>query len=233
MDKEAQDRPGHVSARVWDLPTRLFHWALVVLLVISYVTAQLDELEWHMRSGECILALLLFRLGWGVVGSDTARFARFVRGPRAVWRHFFWSARLGEGRPHDELGHNAAGGWAVLAMLFVLCLQVGTGLFADDDISETGPFGQFVSRPVRKFLTGLHQRNFNVLAALVALHVAAITAYRLFRQKNLIWPMLTGVARLPAGVAPPRLRGLLLAGTIFAVAAGVAAWVASFQDAAD
>jgi cytochrome b len=116
-------------------------------------------------------------------------------------------------------------------MLFVLCLQVGTGLFADDDISETGPFGQFVSKPVRKYLTGLHQRNFNIIEALVALHVTAIAAYWLLRRRNLLSPMLTGVARLPAGIAPPRLRGLLLAGAIFAVAACVAAWVASFQDA--
>lgn len=223
MDSEAEDR----LVRVWDLPTRLFHWALVALLVTSYVTAQLDELAWHMRSGECILALLLFRLAWGVVGSDTARFARFVRGPRAVWRHFFAPG------PHEAFGHNAAGGWAVLAMLAVLCVQVGTGLFADDDISETGPFGQFVSRPTRKFLTGLHQRNFNVLEALVALHVAAIAAYWLFRRRNLLGPMFTGAARLPSGIAPPRLRGPILAGTIFLVAACVAGLVALFQDAGD
>jgi cytochrome b len=233
MDSEAKDRPAGVLLRVWDLPTRLFHWLLVALLVASYVTAQLDELEWHMRSGECILALLLFRLAWGVVGSDTARFTRMVRGPRAVWRHFFGPPRPDEELPHDEPGHNPAGGWAVLVMLFVLCAQVTTGLFADDDISETGPFGQFVTRPTRKFLTGLHQRNFNILAALMALHVAAIAAYWLLRRKNLLWPMLTGVARLPVGIAAPRLRSLLLAGIIFAVSACVAAWVASFQDAAD
>jgi cytochrome b len=215
----AETRP----VRVWDIPTRLFHWALVILLVTSYVTAQLDELDWHIRSGECILALLLFRLVWGVAGSDTARFARFLRGPRAIWRYFTADA------PNETAGHNPAGGWAVLAMLVVLCAQVATGLFADDDIGTQGPFGPFVARPTRKFLTGLHQRNVNILLALAALHVVAIAAYGLVRRRNLVLPMLSGVARLPASVTPPRLRGLVWAGVAFAGSAGVAYWVASFN----
>ncbi len=208
--------------RVWDLPTRLFHWALVALLVTSYITAQLDELDWHMRSGECILALLLFRLLWGVFGSDTARFAAFLRGPRAVWRYVRGAA------PDTEIGHNAAGGWAVAAILFFLCAQVVTGLFADDDISEQGPFAQFVERPTRKFLTGLHDRNVNILLGLAALHIAAIVFYWRVRRKNLVWPMIVGTKWVPNFIAAPRMRGLLAAGAVFAVAAAASAWVASF-----
>jgi len=210
--------------KVWDLPTRLFHWALVALLITSYVTAEMDELEWHMRSGECILALLLFRLGWGVVGSETARFARFVRGPRAVWRYFLPT------ETESPPGHNPAGGWAVLAMLAILCAQVATGLFADDDISEMGPLGRFVSRAVRKKLTGLHHRIFWLLVAIAALHVGAIAFYRVARKRNLLAPMVTGFARLPAGIRAPVLRPLWLAAVILVCAGAVAAWVASFGD---
>jgi cytochrome b len=223
MDSNAEAAAATTSVRVWDIPTRLFHWTLVLLLVISYVTAQLDALDWHIRSGECILALLVFRLVWGVIGSDTARFSRFVRGPGAVWRHFMAHD------PNDGPGHNPAGGWAVLAMLVVLCVQVGTGLFADNDISTQGPFGPFVERRTRLFLTGLHQRNVYLLLTLVALHVVAIALYWRVRRQNLVLPMVSGVARLPASVAPPRLRGLIWAGAVFAASAGVAYWVSSFN----
>jgi cytochrome b len=216
------DQPPRRLVQVWDLPVRLFHWVLVALLVGSYVTAQLDELEWHMRCGECVLALLVFRIFWGLVGSETARFARFIRGPRAAWRHFFVHP------VETEAGHNPAGGWAVLAMLAVLCAQVGTGLFADDDISEQGPFARFVTRPTRKLLTGLHHRNFNILLGLIALHIVAIGAYLLLRRENLVWPMLTGRRSL-AGPEPAR-RGIWVAACIFAVAAVLAWWAASFGE---
>jgi cytochrome b len=223
MDNDAPTRP----VRVWDFWTRLFHWALVTLLVASYVTAEFGEFEWHMRCGFCVLALLLFRVAWGVVGSDTARFSQFLRGPGAVWHHL--RGFLGR-EPDVTVGHNPAGGWAVMAILLVLCVQVATGLFADDDISEAGPFAQLVDRPMRRWLTGLHHKSFNVLLGLAALHVAAIGAYWVARRQNLVWPMVTGVKWLPARVAAPRLRRPVIAGVIFAVAAWFAVWVASFGD---
>jgi len=221
MNDEAPTR----RVRVWDAPTRLFHWALVALVVASYVTAEAGELEWHMRAGDGVLALLLFRIAWGFVGSDTARFSRFLRGPRVVLHHLrdFWSRA-----PDVEVGHNPAGGWAIVALLLVLCVQVGTGLFADDDISTAGPFAQSVERPMRRFFTGLHEQSFNVLLGLAALHVAAIGAYWMVRRQNLVWPMVTGAKRLPAAFVAPRSRRPVLAGVIFAVAALIAMWVASF-----
>jgi cytochrome b len=222
--QDATDSSATRPVRVWDFPTRAFHWALVLLVLTSYVTAELDELDWHMRSGECILALLLFRLIWGLVGSDTARFAAFIRGPRTVWRYCTAPTTT------PTIGHNPAGGWSVVAILLVLCAQVATGLFSDDDISTQGPFGQFVTRSTRKFLTGLHHRNFNILLALVALHIAAIAYYRFRRRQDLISPMLRGTKSLPAGVQAPRIRGLLLAAIAFAAAAAAALWVASFGD---
>ena len=223
MESETPTR----RVRVWDAPTRLFHWALVALLVASYVTAEIDELEWHMRAGYGVLALLLFRVVWGFVGSETARFSHFVRGPRAAWHHvrgFF------EPAPDVAVGHNPAGGWAVVALLLVLCVQVGTGLFADDDISEAGPFSQYVERPMRRWLTGLHDQSFNVLLGLAALHVAAIGAYWLVRRHNLVWPMVTGVKRLPAEIVAPRQRRPVVAGLIFVVAASFAMWIASLSE---
>jgi cytochrome b len=211
--------------RVWDLPTRLFHWALLVLVICSFVTAEIDELAWHKRSGYCVLALLVFRLIWGMVGSDTARFTRFLRGPGAVWRYLQAS---GTAAPDYAVGHNPAGGWAVAAMLLVLCVQVGTGLFADDDISEAGPFAIYVERPTRRLLTGLHQANFWLLAGLVSLHILAISGYWVVRRQNLVWPMLTGMKSLPVGGKVPRLRSIWIAMAVFGLAVVAAVWVASF-----
>ncbi|MEJ0045709.1 MAG: cytochrome b/b6 domain-containing protein [Rhodospirillales bacterium] len=137
-------------------------------------------------------------------------------------------ASFSAGAADVAAGHNPAGGWAVAALLLVLCAQVGTGLFSDDDISEAGPFAQFVERPTRRWLTGLHHRNFNVLLGLAALHVAAIAAYWLMRRQNLVWPMVTGSKRLPVRVAAPQLRRPVVAGVIIVVAALFAGWIASF-----
>lgn len=213
--------------RVWDLPVRLFHWALVVFVTFSFITAELDELDWHMRSGFCVFALVLFRLLWGVFGSETARFAAFIRGPGAAWRYLrSWRTTA----LTETIGHNPAGGWSVAAMLVVLCAQVGTGLFANDDISTQGPLAQFVDHRTSLRLTGLHARSFWLLAALVGLHVTTVALYRLFAARNLVAPMISGRVRLATGILPPRMRPLWLAGLAFAASAGVAWYIASFGD---
>ena len=213
-----------VVVRVWDLPTRLFHWALVALVVASFVTGKLGELDWHFRSGCAVLALLLFRLVWGLVGSDTARFSQFLRGPGAVWRY------VRGGGSAASVGHNPLGGWAVAALLLLLCAQVGTGLFADDDISFQGPLAQFVDHHSSRVLTGLHHRSVNVLLALVALHVGAIGFYWVFRRRNLVWPMVTGTDAVAPWVGAPRMRGVWVAGVVFLVACGVGVWVWGLGD---
>jgi len=207
---------------VWDLPIRLFHWALVLLLVTSYVTAKLDELELHMLSGYAVLALLLFRLAWGLVGSDTARFSHFMRGPRAV---FFYL----RGGWVVQPGHNPAGGWSVAAMLILLCAQVGTGLFANDDIITQGPLAQFVEHDTSRTLTGLHHLIVNFLLAFVALHVGAIGYYRFARHQDLMTPMVRGWAIATDAAKPPRVRSLWLAGGLFVAATSVAWAVARLE----
>ncbi len=207
--------------RVWDGPTRLFHWLLVLLIAISWRTGESGALEWHRWSGYAILALLLFRLGWGVVGSDTARFTSFVRGPRAIGRYL----RASEPAPP---GHNPLGALSVVAMLLLLALQVGLGLFAvDDDGIESGPLSHLVSYEAAEQAADLHETVFNAALALIALHVLAILFYALVRRRNLIGAMITGHAPALGAVQPLRFAGWLRAAAVFAVAAALAWLVAN------
>jgi len=211
--------PPH-TLRAWDLPVRLFHWALVILLVCSVTTGLLggNLMKWHMRSGYAILTLVLFRLMWGAFGSPTARFASFVRGPSAAIEHL---RDLAARRPSFHLGHNPLGGWMVLVMLGVILFQAGTGLFANDDIATEGPLYYLVSKDLSDRLTTLHKLDVKILYALAGLHVAAIAFYWAGRGENLVKPMFTGLKSPPgqpiedAPFASPW-RALAL----FAVAAG-------------
>jgi cytochrome b len=177
--------------RVWDLPTRLFHWALVVLVVFSFVTGKIggNALTYHMWSGYTILTLILFRIVWGVIGGRESRFTSFVRGPAAVYRYA--SGLLGKGSAR-YLGHNPLGGWSVVAMLAALALQASTGLFVNDEIATEGPLAQYVSLGTSLFLTRIHRLNQWVLVALVSIHVAAVLFYLFAKRDNLIGPMIHG-----------------------------------------
>jgi cytochrome b len=210
-----------LSMRVWDLPTRLFHWAIVLLVATSYVTIQLDEIRWHLLSGYAMFALLLFRLAWGFVGSDTSRFGRFLKSPVAGFRHL---ARFRAREPDNEIGHNAAGGWMVLVMLALLAIQVGTGLFSNDDTFTQGPLAHFVSKATSDRISGLHSLNFNILLGAMGLHVVAIAAYALIKRQNLLRPMITGRKRLPGNTRQPRMVSSLLAAALVVLAACVV-WV--------
>lgn len=212
-----------VSVRVWDLPTRLFHWTLLLLVVSSVVTGQFDSilgpgtLEWHKRSGLAILALLLFRLGWGFAGGTHARFASFLRGPRAVIG-YARSAFAG-GEAAEPAGHNPLGGWSVVAMLVAIALQVGTGLFlVQEDYGFEGPLARHVSGAVSDRLNSIHEANFYAIAALVALHVAAVVYYTVAKRQDLVGAMITGRKRLAPGREGEASRG---GGIVAAVAVGI------------
>ncbi|HEY6432640.1 MAG TPA: cytochrome b/b6 domain-containing protein [Acetobacteraceae bacterium] len=209
--------------KVWDAPTRLFHWIIVVLVFASWLTAHEGWLDWHVRSGYCIFALLLFRLVWGIVGSDTSRFSRFLRSPIAAFQHLAQFHRL---KPDNEIGHNAAGGWMVLVMLGALLVQVGTGLCANDQVSTQGPFADSVGQDWSDWLTHIHVVNFKAIEALVILHVCAVLAYAVARRHNLIAPMITGRKRLTADAVAPRLASPALAAAIVAVAASTVLFIA-------
>jgi cytochrome b len=215
------------SVRVWDLPVRLFHWVLVALLGYSWWSGEHHDMDWHRLSGYTILALIVFRIYWGVFGSRTARFAQFVRGPRAA---FTYLGKLGK-RPYEAAdGHNPIGGWSVILMLAALSVMVLAGLFAVDvDGLESGPLADYVSFDTGRWAAGVHHLTFNVLLALVALHVAAILFYLIGLRHNLVTPMLHGRRRAGAepvaerlGASPLRaVIGIVIAGGLaYAVAKG-------------
>ncbi len=214
-------RVPNLLMRVWDAPTRLFHWAIVVLMTFSYVCAIREWNQLHFLSGYTVLTLLLFRLAWGFVGSETSRFRQFLRSPGAGLAHL---AAFGKREPDTEIGHNAAGGWMVLAMLLALFVQVGTGLFSNNDIDAKGPLAHWVSKGASDWLSGVHAASFYVLLGLVVLHILAIIAYAAVKRHDLVRAMVTGKKRLPANLRQPRFASPLLAAGILAVAAG-AVWV--------
>jgi cytochrome b len=204
--------------RIWDLPTRLFHWAIVLLVPALWWTHEIERLDLHILLGESMLGLVLFRLIWGVIGSSTARFAGFVRGPGTVLRYFRGQAAA--------FGHNPIGGWSVVAMLLALCVQVGLGLFVtDEDGLNSGPLSHLVSYDSARILAHRHETMFYILLGLIAVHVAAILYYLVVRRDNLVTPMVTG-RRAPAGdaamIGAPHWRFLLAA----ALAAGLT-WIVS------
>lgn len=189
--------------RVWDLPVRLFHWALVILMVISYFTARAGE-EWmkfHFWSGYAILTLVLFRIAWGFVGSTTARFADFVKGPSEALAHL--RDFMGRGRPR-EAGHNPVGGAMVILLLLAVLAQVIAGLFsADTDTGVVnGPLALAVADKWVDRATAFHHTWINVLLVLVAAHVLASVVYLVWKRQNLIGAMVTGRKPLDDVVAP-------------------------------
>jgi cytochrome b len=186
---------GDDAVRVWDLPTRLFHWLLVVLLVLLYASGEYNVLDmrWHFWAGYATLALLVFRVLWGFFGSQTSRFGDFVRGPIAV-AHYVRALFSATGKV--SIGHNPLGGWSVLALLLCVAVQSVTGLFSSDEIDSDGPFVAHVSVKTVKWMTRLHHWNQNVLLILVGVHVAAVLLYLLLKHENLIGPMISGRKRL-------------------------------------
>ncbi len=179
------------SIEVWDIPTRLFHWILVGLVIFSFVTGKigLSAMRYHEWSGFAILVLVLFRLGWGFIGGQQSRFSRFVKGPSAVMRYASTLLKK-DSKPH--IGHNPLGGWSILAMLISLLIQAGTGLFANDDILTEGPLYALVSKQTSDWLTGVHHLNQKILLVLVAIHICAVIFYLIAKRENLIKPMITG-----------------------------------------
>ena len=202
---------------VWDPWVRFVHWLIVVLLALSFGSIQYGNMRLHYLSGHAVLALVLFRIAWGFVGSDTARFGRFLRSPVAAVRHLLEFPRR---HPDREIGHNAAGGWMVLVLLGLLLAQPLTGLFADTGYGDYGPLAKTVSGATSDWLTGLHHKIFyyGILVA-AGLHVAAVIAYAVVKRHDLVRPMVTGRKRLPEAMAGPRLGSPLLAAMLLVTAA--------------
>jgi cytochrome b len=173
---------------VWDLPLRVTHWLLVLTVAGAWAThyAGTEWFEWHERLGYATLVLVAFRVAWGFVGTRHARFANFLRGPAAIIAYVRGKAGA------EPAGHNPLGAVSVVAMLAALLFQASTGLFANDEIANAGPFYGWISQETSNRLTGLHEANSDLLLILLALHVAAIVWYAFVRRRRLVPAMVTG-----------------------------------------
>lgn len=190
------------TIRVWDLPTRLFHWALVICVVALVITGEVSggAMVWHFRLGYAVLSLLLFRMVWGFVGGHWSRFTNFVVSPGAVWAYL-----RGRRNPEQTVGHNPLGALSVLALLSVTLVQVAAGLMSDDEIATAGPLASKVPGAWVSMATYLHTEVTKViLIVLVLLHIAAILWYRFRRGQNLVSPMVTGDKELDADFVESR-----------------------------
>ena len=231
-DDDELTTDGLKQVRVWDLPTRIFHWALALCVISSIVSGLSggNALVWHFRLGYVVFALLAFRLMWGMVGGHWSRFANFIYAPTTVVRYLRGERRAGE---HVDVGHTPLGAFSVFALLALLAAQVATGLFADDEIATTGPFNKFVSGATGLALTRWHKLSGQwLIVALIVLHVAAIVFYLVKKKHDLVRPMIRGdkvlAADVPASVDNSRSRAFAL--LLFALCAGAVAWVISLGD---
>lgn len=222
---EAARAGGVGKVPLWDLPTRVFHWALVALVAFSWWSGENHDMDRHRLSGYTILGLIVFRLFWGFFGSRTARFSQFLKAPGAVLRY-------GRGlfaRQHTpSFGHNPMGGWSVAALLATLFAMVGAGLFAVDvDGLESGPLSDYVSFEAGRQASELHEAAFTVLLALIALHVLAILYYRFVLRTDLVSPMVTGKAVAAEGASVEPVKASPLALVVGIVLAAGVAWAVS------
>jgi len=209
--------------RIWDAPLRLVHWLIVVCVATSWWTAENDELDYHRYSGYILLGLLIFRLYWGFVGGDTARFANFIKGPKAILA-YVRNLPQRAGTAHFSVqGHNPLGALSVVVLLLLLIAQVSLGLFAGDiDGIESGPLSSWVSFETTRTCAELHEKLFDVLMIFIALHVAAVFFYLIFKRDNLIATMIHGRRAFPKEQSPqlrfaswPRLvAGVVIAGIV-------------------
>ncbi len=222
---DAKTRNAGRVVRVWDAPTRLFHWLAVVLVAAAYTTWRLDWMDWHATAGEALLALLFFRLLWGLFGSETARFSSFLATPGRALRHLTRALRR---EPDRQIGHNPAGGWMVLVMLALMLGETLTGLFINNDVADQGPLTDITPAPIADAITALHALLWDALLAAIALHVLAIIAYALAKGQNLVLPMITGNKVLPENTPQPRLTGPLRAALILACGSLLAALLVNF-----
>ena len=217
--------------RVWDLPTRMFHWALVLLIIVSFVSVKAgdDYLDWHFRSGYAVLTLLLFRLVWGFLGGYHTRFTSFFPRPKQVLQYLGGAFKRGASA---DPGHNPLGAVSVLALLLAFLFQVASGLFANRDGIDVGPLANRIGMDASDMITELHEGNQVILLALVFLHLAAIAFYWFYKRNNLVKPMITGDLVVPIDASFEVSRDTwatrLLALVVLAVCSGLVYAVVKF-----
>jgi cytochrome b len=213
--------------RVWDLPTRLFHWALALLVIAAVVFEKIggDIIVWHFRCGYAVLTLVLFRVLWGLVGARYARFSSFRCKPADIAAHV---SDLKADKTEDRVGHNPLGSLSILAMLGALLLQASTGLWSNDDIENEGPLAQIAGKALSDKITWVHTEiGATLIYILVGLHVAAIAWYYFKKKRDLVTPMISGDAHtgIDAPAADDGWRTRTLALVLVAACALTVYWV--------
>lgn len=211
------------TVRIWDLPTRVFHWALFALVVSLVVTGNVggNAMVWHLRAGYGVLTLLLFRVVWGLVGGRWSRFGSFLFAPSTIWRYV-------RGKHPEPAGHSPLGALSVFGLLGALALQASAGLFSDDEIAFSGPLTSLVSSERVAFATWYHTEVGKLIViALVVLHLAAIAYYTLRKRKKLVPAMVLGDKVLEAAAEPSRDDALTrtLALVLLGACGGAVAWL--------
>jgi cytochrome b len=219
------------TIRVWDLPTRLFHWLLAACVIGLVITGSVggNWMNWHLRLGYAVLTLLLFRLVWGFVGGHWSRFASFLYLPSSLVAYL-----RGQSTPEHEAGHSPLGALSVFGLLLILAIQVASGLMSDDEIAVSGPLTRFVSGDTVSLATGYHTEVGKfIVIALVVLHVLAILFYKLVRKQSLVRPMVVGDKQLATPVRPARdTTGTRLLALVVLLLCGAAVnWLVSFGNA--
>lgn len=213
------------TVRVWDLPTRFFHWALLANVAALVTTASIGgaAMVWHFRFGYAVLSLLLFRLVWGLVGGHWSRFRSFIYSPASIRRYL-----QGQGAPEHSIGHNPLGAGSVFALLGFLLLQVASGLFSDDEIAVVGPLAKFASGALVRLATVYHTEIGKlILLGLVALHIAAVAYHQIKKGEDLVGAMVHGDKTLTRSAEASRDdgRSRLLGAIILAACATLVAWL--------
>lgn len=201
---------------IWDIPTRLFHWLLVLSLAGQYITAEWmdNAMQWHFYLGYFTLGLIIFRVIWGFVGSDYARFSQFICGPKAA---FGYLTTLFKQDSVAHAGHNPLGGLVVIVMLALIAVQAVSGLFMTDDIFLDGPWHSAVEDGTLDTMAFLHNNVFNILLAVIALHIAAIGFYAIYKKQKLAPAMIHGKKQTrEKGITSSRLLAAIIVALISA-----------------
>ena len=219
------DNNNHVSVKVWDLPIRVFHWLLAVLVAVMFVSAELENFDVHIFTGKTIAILLIIRLVWGFVGSSNARLSALLFRPR---EYIDYIATLPERKPGYGVKHSPVGALAVIVILLILVVQVSTGLVASDiDGLVEGPFAYYVSYDSSRWATDIHLTNKSLLLAMIGLHLAANAFYYFYKKDNLVHPMITGSRPVPQSVSSdkPEIAPLWKGAVTLLVTAAVMIWI--------
>lgn len=215
MSSKLSSVDNKIKLKVWDLPTRVFHWGMIGLLGALWWSADAGEMQWHQVFAYSLMVLIIFRLLWGFIGSDTARFSHFVKPPHQVIRYLKQPTKA-------TLGHNPLGGYMVVTMMVILLVQLSSGLFATDEVFTEGPLYRYVTSELGSTLTWLHKMNFNLLLALAAMHVLAVIVHS-FKGDKLVGAMITGYKYVTQDmVAELRFRSNIIALILVGLLMGLA-----------